>query len=182
MRYSVYSFNNVHIDVDVLDCNFKLQNEPSIPKILLFYSCLHSAPVLLALFIVIKGYLKALKSANEIPKALMDQLGFKKYHLLVYPIVLAMAFLPGLVSNITSVYRYPPPFWLLTLEISISHSIGTINAVLYIKLRKLYQIGHPGRYREETAELIDSMPELDSLRSSMLPRRKTSTNGSLFVY
>jgi len=184
--FCVNFFERITIDVEVLDCGFKLQNEPSVMKILIFYCCLHSFPIIMALFIVIKGYLKALKSANEIPKAIMDQLGFKKHDLLLYPIILLMAFLPDLVSDITSIFSHPPPFWMLVIEISISHSIGIINAILYIKLRKLYQIGSPDRISEVTAELIGTNQEIDSVHSiyssGIFHRRKTSRNGSLLIY
>ncbi len=150
-------------------------------ELLVFYLCFCGAPVLLALFVVIIGYRKALKSANEIPKAVMDQLGFKKLHLLLYPIVLLMAFLPNLVDGIASIYFYPPPFWLLILDISISHSIGSINALLYINLRKLYQIGSPDRISEGT-DFVGTCEEIESMSSSMMRHRKTSLNGSLFVY
>jgi len=150
-------------------------------ELLTFYLGFCGAPVLLALFVVIIGYLKALRSANEIPKAVMDQLGFKKHHLLLYPIVLLMAFLPNLVDGIASIYLYPPPFWLLVLDISISHSIGIINALLYINLRRLYQIGSPDRVSEGT-DMIGTCEEIESMSSSIIRHRKTSINGSLFVY
>ena len=95
-------------------------------------------PIILSLLVIIQGYILTIKKTKDLPDILLKRLGFKPSNLLIYPIVLNITLLPSVIDSIQAAYYFPPSFWLIALEIGISHLIGLINAIMYVKLRGLY--------------------------------------------
>lgn len=121
----------------------------------------------------------AKNKAADLPKAYLDQLGFHTSHLVLYPLVLNIALLPSIIDTTVAVYIYPPPYWLMVLEIGISHSIGFINAVMYIHLRKLYQPLSKQSDSSLTGEYVrDFTSDSESVTNSFARGRETNRRSS----
>jgi len=118
---------------------------------LLFFMIYRGLPIILALLTISRGYIYTIGEVNKLPESLVRQLNFKPYKLLVYPIVLILTFVPSLIDQIWNIFDENRSIWVVILRVAVTHSIGFINALMYILLRELYQV--PNRKSEEEALL-----------------------------
>ncbi len=135
-------------------------------------------PVLLGLTIVLISYLKALRQVSQLPPLLVKRMNFASHKLLVYPIALMLVFLPSLADQILQIYDENRPLWITIMRVGITHSIGFINAMVYVVLRDLYQPSFHIKQdlvasvsTSQNAESFDSDPHssllIDDLRSPL---------------
>ena len=95
-------------------------------------------PIFLALVISIVGYIKIMRKLKEIPRTSMEESEFQVSRLLWYPVGLIVIFVPTLIEPIVKLFIEELPTWFMAIRLGVPHSIGFINAIMYIILRKLY--------------------------------------------
>lgn len=89
-------------------------------------------PVLFGLVITIIGYGAAIVKVKRLPKDIAQQLGINVYRLLWYPAVLFITFLPGMIDNFMQIYYgFDRPVAIEAIHLSLTHSIGFTNALVY---------------------------------------------------
>jgi len=132
-KYFIFS------DFGTLNCSIVIDASHGKLIALLFYMGYRGIPVLLGLMIVIISYFKALKQVSQLPSLLIKRMNYQPHKLLVYPIVLLLIFMPSLVDQILQIYDENRPLWITIMRVGITHSIGFINALVYVLLRDLYQ-------------------------------------------
>jgi len=96
-------------------------------------------PIILGLAIILIGYLRIIYKIKRLPITIREQIDLNMYSLLIYPAVLVITFLPSIIDHIVGIFHPERPVWVTALRMSITHSIGFINAVMYIRLRNLNQ-------------------------------------------
>jgi len=89
-------------------------------------------PVLFGLVVTIIGYGAAIVKVKRLPKDIAEQLGINVYRLLWYPAVLFITFLPGMIDNFLQIYYgFDRPVIIEAIHLSLTHSIGFTNAMVY---------------------------------------------------
>jgi len=169
-KYSPLIFRNtVHYYYHLLDCSLKLTYPSSKFHAAGFYLLISGFPICVSLILIIQGYILTIKKTKALPESLLDRLGFNPSSLLIYPVVINVTLLPSVIDNIGAAFSFPPSVWMIVLEIGISHSIGLINAVMYVKLRGLYYSHKESNYKA----MSDAGRSRGSKTSSSVKNRET---------
>jgi len=114
-------------------------------------------PILLGLIISFEAYRRTIQEANKLPAYLMEQMESSIYNLLWYPCSLMITFAPSILDQLIAIFVPDRPVWVTALRVGITHSLGFINAILYIILRGLYH-----NKKEEELELeLDPTPTFE---------------------
>ena len=96
-------------------------------------------PIILGIAVTLFGYLSAIKTLKEISEELGQEMNMSVYQLLWYPFALMITFLPSVIDPIVTIYTSERPVWVRAVRMGIPHLIGFTNAVVYIRMRGLYQ-------------------------------------------
>lgn len=124
-----------------INCAISYDEQSDRVNLVLIELIYRALPIIIGLVVSVVGYLKIVAKMRELPQTYTSEIGI--YKLLWYPIGLIIIFSPTLLDPVISALISDKPVWYRAIRIFIPHSIGWINAVMYISLRKLYQVqGH----------------------------------------
>lgn len=139
-------------DYGPLNCSISPNFSSSKFMQFLFYMLFRGIPILLGLIITFESYRRAIREAKKLPPVLIEQMDWSIYNLLWYPCSLMITFAPSLLDQFVSIYAPNRPIWVTALRVGITHSLGFINALLYITLRGLYHNKDLPQIPEPTCE------------------------------
>jgi len=118
---------------------------------IMFYMIYEGLPVIIGFVSTFVQYILAIREVKQLPKPVLDSMGFNIYRLLLYPCVLILSFVPCIIDDLTNLLgdvtdqRLDIRF----MGILISNSVGFINAILYGIQRKLYKMDDEVEYNDE---------------------------------
>lgn len=109
-------------------------------------------PILIGLIISVVGYIRIVAKMRELPPTYTNEIGIYKF--LWYPIGLIVLFTPTLLDPVITMFMNDRPVWYLAVRMFIPHSIGFVNALMYVLLRKLYQTQNKRKQSEMSAMMF----------------------------
>jgi len=121
-----------------INCSIESYNEDDAFESFLVETIYRGIPIFLGLTISVVGYVKIMRRIKDLPRSDFEEMDFKVSSLLWYPVGLILIFSPTLIEPILKLIIKETPTWIMVIRIGVPHSIGFINAIMYILLRKLY--------------------------------------------
>jgi len=104
-------------------------------------------PVFLGIVISIIGYSFAIKRVKQLPEEVLEALEINVFKLLWYPAILFLTFAPSVANALIQNYRGTQTGPTVeAIYLTLTHSIGFINALVYGLQRKFYYFGK-GKYQ-----------------------------------
>ena len=142
----------------------------------MFYMIYEGLPVIIGFTATFIQYLLAIKEVKQLPKPILESMGFNIYRLLLYPCVLILSFVPCIIDDVTNLVGdiTDKRLDIRVMRLLISNSIGFINAILYGIQRKLYKVEDEVNYDYDSETL--SRGSSKYLRSQSLQQALVEAN------
>lgn len=126
----------------------------SVPLKLVVLAIYEAIPILVGSLVTLKAYLHIIKEINTLPKTVLEQIDVRVYRLLWFPLVPFLTNFLCLIDNFVDLFdheRDPLSIWKKIAHLMIPHSIGLVNAVLYVVQKKLYSSAKEREIRSASA-------------------------------
>jgi len=124
-----------------------------------------AVPILVGSLVTLVAYIHIIREINTLPKTVLEQIDLRVYRLLWFPMVPFLTNLLCLIDNFIDLFdhnRNPLSLWKKIAHLLIPHSIGLVNALLYVIQKKMYSNAQEREVRSASAVSATSIGHLVS--------------------